>query len=286
MSKKHFISAVFFVVIIACFSFIGDNTSVLKSDGGPPYNTNAPLEKTCSGIEGANACHSGGIPDNSGPGTPSILFSGGTTYVPGVTYTVTPTITHPNRNRFGFQIVSLTDNNNLFSGTINLLDTAKTRQQQPTWGPGQDRIFVMHRLAGSYPTTPNLGQWSYQWTAPATNVGNISFYACFNAANNDNTNDPGDETYYAKITLTPSAVGIASIDKDALVFSVYPNPASSLITLQSVTKLGTVIIYNSLGEIVFQKPSSNFKEEIDISGLPSGNYVVYAQNTLQKLVKE
>src|SRR5437016_930850 len=106
MTKKFPGIAFLFFTVIISVAFVGNDNQVQKSDGGPPYNTNAPGEKTCSGVEGANSCHSGGIPDNSGPGTPSIVFSGGTTYVPGQTYTITPTIYHPTRNRFGFQIVS------------------------------------------------------------------------------------------------------------------------------------------------------------------------------------
>jgi len=229
--KKYFIPVFFSLVVITAFSFIGDNYSVYKLDGGPPYNTNAPGEKTCSGTEGVSPCHSGGIPDNSGPGTPLITFSGGSVYVPGQTYTVTVTINHPVSNVFGFQIVSLRDNNNMFTGSINLLDTARTRSQQPTWGSGQDRIFVMHRIAGTTPLTPNQGQWSYEWTAPSSNVGNISFYACMVAGNNNATSDPGDEVYWAKITIGVSAVGITNMDPVELSIRAFPNPASEYVQL-------------------------------------------------------
>lgn len=276
MTKKFISISISVVALAFCLAFV-DNDSVQKSDGGPPYNTNAPLEKTCSGSEGANSCHSGGIPDNSGPGTPNILFSGGSVYVPGQTYTITPTITHPTVNRFGFQIVSLQDNNNLFTGTINLLDTAKTRQQQPTWGPGQDRIFVMHRLAGTYPTTPNVGQWSYEWTAPSTSVGNISFYACFNAANNNNTNDPGDQTYWKKITISPSAVGITSLSQNKPYVAVYPSPANEMINIELLNvKVQEVelSIVDVQGRILKKINPENEKQIIDVSGMENGLYSI------------
>jgi hypothetical protein len=213
------------VLIAGVVSFVSDNATH-KSAGGPPYNTNAPGEKTCSGAEGSsNSCHSGGIPDNSGIGTPNILFSGGSVYVPGQTYTITPTISHATRNRFGFQIVSLKDADSLFTGSIVLLDSTRTQSQQPTYGSYQDRIFVMHQLPGTYPGTPNLGQWSYKWTAPLVSVGNISFYACFLAANNNNTNDSGDETYWKKITISPSAVSVHEWT-NAPHLKVFPNPAT------------------------------------------------------------
>lgn len=295
MKKNYFIPAATAVVALALFSFIGDTNSVMKSDGGPPYNTNAPLDKTCSGPEGTNPCHSGGIPDNSGLGTPNIIFSGGTVYVPGQTYTITPTITHPSRNRFGFQVVSLDDNTNMFTGALSLLDTAKTRQQQPTWGAGQDRIYVMHRLAGTYPTTPNLGNWSYQWTAPATNVGNISFYACFLAANNNNTNDAGDETYWKKITISPSAVGVSELQND-LHLSVYPNPCSEYLYLtyylnESVSLMCELIDMQgkTVRNLIDKKNVSGlYQEKVMLDDLAKGIYFVKSRvgekERIQKVV--
>jgi hypothetical protein len=286
VAKKIVLIAVFFIVIGASLAFIGDGNKTLKSDGGPPYNTNAPGEKTCSGAEGANGCHSGGIPDNSGPATTSIIFSGGTTYVPGQTYTITPTISHPSRNRFGFQIVSLKDSNNLFVGTINLIDTNKTRMQQPTWGSYQDRIFTMHRLAGSYPTSPNTGQWSYKWTAPPYNQGKISFYACFLAANNNNTNDGGDETYYAKITINAATSGIIE-NKETEGISVYPNPASTFVTLSyifnkpSLIRSDLINIEGKLVQILINEHIANghFKEKIFFNeDVPDGFYFI--KNTI------
>lgn len=231
LKRKYLMPATFCVIVAMAFSFIKGKDAVYKLDGGPPYNTKAPGEKTCSGGEGTSLCHGGGIPDNAGPGTPSITFSGGSVYVPGQTYTVTITITHPLAGCFGFQIVSLDDNTNMFTGSITLLDTAKTRMQQPTWGSAQDRIYVMHRIAGTTPTTPGQGQWSYQWTAPSTNVGNISFYSCNVAGNNNALNDSGDETYWKKITISPSAVGIDHSNPQAFELSVFPNPVNESINL-------------------------------------------------------
>lgn len=277
MPKKLIgISGIIFTLLF-CVGFILNDTRIHKSDGGPPYNTKAPGEKTCSGSEGANACHGGGIADNSGQGTPSILFSGGTSYIPGQTYTITPSISHPTLNRFGFQIVSLKDKDNLFTGTITPIDTAKTRVQQPTWGSYQDRIFMMHRIAGSYPTTPNLGQWSYKWTAPSTNQGSITFYACFLAANNNNANDAGDQTYYTKLTIYPSSIGIGSLNENKIICTVYPNPATEILTVDLnglKEKNIEVSILNFQGQLVKKKNMSSTKETIEIAGLERGVYSV------------
>ncbi|MDZ4757425.1 MAG: choice-of-anchor V domain-containing protein [Bacteroidota bacterium] len=215
--KKNIITASFTIILFLFYSLIA------KNDGGPPYNTKAPGEKSCSGTEGANSCHSGGIADNAGPGTASIIFdNGNTTYIPGQTYIIKPRITHYTLNKFGFQIVSLRNSDNKFTGTITLIDTNKTRMQSPTWGSYQDRNFVMHRIAGTAPVSANTGEWTYQWKAPSTNQGAITFYASMLAANGDNASDKNDQTYNTKLIITPFNT-IENVSTEPVV-SVYPNP--------------------------------------------------------------
>lgn len=285
-----FIKIVGIVVAVAiCVAFVG-NGNVQKSAGAPSYVTNAPGEQTCSGAEGTNPCHGGGIADNSGPGTPSILFSGGTTYVPGQTYTITPTINHPISNRFGFEIVSLKDSTNTFAGAITLIDPNKTQTEQPTTGSFLDRIYVTHQLMGTYPTTTHLGQWTYKWTAPPYNQGNISFYACYLAANNNNTNDPGDETYWAKITISPSGVGIAPVSENKIELSVYPNPANDVLNVEftDIKKENIVLsIMDVQGKIVKKIIVQNSKEIIETRDLENGAYsVVITENQKMLSIKK
>lgn len=227
------------------FSVIENRNSCsenLKSAGGPPYNTNAPGEKTCSGPEGTNDCHSGGIPDNTGPATCSISSSGGTQYVPGQTYAITPTITHATYMRFGFQLVVLSGVNDANMGDIQITDTTTTRSTFPAYGNFQTREYAMHKLAGTY-FVSTTGLWSFNWQAPSTNLGNVIMYACFNAVNNNNINDPGDETYYTTLTLTPSAAGVNKADGFSAL-TVFPNPARDFFNLEINTKeSGKVSVY-------------------------------------------
>ena len=89
MKKTKLIVGILFISSIGLISSTlidtGNPHDTMKSGGGPTNNTNAPGEKTCSGTEGTNACHSGSIPDNTGPATTAITSSGGTMYVPGQT---------------------------------------------------------------------------------------------------------------------------------------------------------------------------------------------------------
>ena len=260
----------------------------LKSMGGPPYNTNAPGEKTCSGTEGTSTCHSGCIPDNSGSGTPSIISSGGTLYVPGQTYTITPTITHATRMRFGFQLVALRTSNNANAGTIILTDTAKTDARFPTYGNYQTRYYIMHKKAGTYFST-TTGQWPFLWKAPATNVGTITMYACFNAANDDGFST-GDECYFTTLTLIPSLSGINEQDEISLL-NVYPNPGNGEFYVKMNGVEETVFtVYNVQGNKVQQFTSPAETVKLDIRNNTKGIYFLVVSNeqstSVHKLIVE
>lgn len=75
------------------------------------------------------------------------------------------------------------------------------------------------------------------------------------------------------------------INKNAQI-NIYPTPANNHIIIQSIAELGTITIYSSLGETVLQTKSKNKREQIDISRLITGIYIIEAQNTFLKLIKD
>jgi hypothetical protein len=86
--------------------------------------------------------------------------------------------------------------------------------------------------------------------------------------------------------IVANCTGIEGYNQNTSGMLVYPNPSSGNITIQSGSELGTISIYNSLGEIVLQTASKNAQEQIDISKFSSGVYSVQIQNSFVKLVKE
>ena len=279
----------FTAISLISFSVIDTDSphSPYKSMGGPPYNTNAPGEKTCSGIEGTSPCHSGGIPDNSGPATCSIISSGGTMYVPGQTYTITPTITHATRTRFGFQLTARRASNNANTGnlTVAIADTAKMWTQFPGYGTCQTCEFVMHKKTGSY-FLGTTGSWSFTWTAPASNVGNIKMYCCFNAADNNNT-ETGDEIYYTTLTLTPSSTGINDLSDLSSLIDVFPNPTKGKFQVSgSGFQVSGLEVYNSMGEKIYSVVPSSDHSFIDISSQPKGLYFIKISSEGRTAVKK
>jgi len=287
--KKNTLIIVLFIASLGLISFsVIDHDPIhsnMKSGGGPTDNTNAPTEKTCSGPEGTSACHSGGIPDNSGPATCAIISSGGIMYVPGQTYTITPTITHATRIRFGFQCTARRLSNNNVAGNIIVSDATNTWLHPATFANCTSCQYICHTLSGSsFPTT--TGQWSFIWTAPATNIGNVRFYACFGAANNNNTNDSGDETYYTTLTLTPSMTGINELEF-LYDISISPNPSTGEFFVKTeITDSKEFSVFNVQGKLVEQFSSSAEINKIDLKNQPKGLYFVKITSGEKTAVKK
>lgn len=74
-----------------------------------------------------------------------------------------------------------------------------------------------------------------------------------------------------------SLTSIATID-NLQEISIYPIPSTDNITIESSSVLGLVTIFDYLGQIVFQTKSDNKKEQIDISQLASGMYLLETQS--------
>ena len=66
--------------------------------------------------------------------------------------------------------------------------------------------YVEHTQNGSSRIQTGSQTYEFDWTPPATAVGNITIYVAGNAANG-NGNEQGDHIYTANYTLTPAAAG-------------------------------------------------------------------------------
>jgi hypothetical protein len=81
--------------------------------------------------------------------------------------------------------------------------------------------------------------------------------------------------------------GLGITEAQQIQFSVYPNPSESDITITSANNpISTVEIYNVLGQLVLNLNfSDNFSENIDISSLRSGLYLIKINgSTTKKLI--
>lgn len=221
------------------FLFVGyKNLPDPMSNGAPAASTGAPDEMHCSNT----GCHSDYAPNAGTAQLTASIADGITSYEPGKTYPVTVSTTDPGLVRFGFQAVALKNSDNTNAGYIKITDAPRT-QIIPGYGKTADRKYATYTYEGTNAVSAGLGKWSFEWTAPETNEGPITFYIASVAANNDGT-DAGDYTYSKRITLDPAAVS----------WSVYPNMSSSGFSVEcSAMPIENLKIYNSTGNNVFEK---------------------------------
>ena len=88
------------------------------------------------------------------------------------------------------------------------------------------------------------------------------------------------------IESTDEIVGIEDIKKVSIEktsLSIYPNPASNFIRINTSQKIDKISIYDLQGRRVYQNTNSNSPNSIDISQLPNGVYSLYLQTENEPL---
>ncbi|PYS68015.1 MAG: hypothetical protein DMF69_21420 [Acidobacteria bacterium] len=258
MSQKHRYSLerVRLIIVPAILAaivgfFLSTNTTTQPvhafSAGPPPGYSGAPGEEP----EACAECH---VPANAGTG--QINITAPQTYVPGQTYPITVTHTNPDptRVRWGFQLTVL-DTSDEKAGELVPLDG--TTQLINNAGPGGARQYIEHTAVGTFIGQQNTASWTFNWTAPPTDVGFVSFYAAGNQANNDG-NTSGDFIYKTFVAAAP-----ASTTPDFVV-SVSPSTR-------------TVVPVGSAQYTVTVTPLAGFTGPVALStnGLPTGANAVF-----------
>ncbi|MFN2394239.1 MAG: choice-of-anchor V domain-containing protein [Bacteroidales bacterium] len=180
MKKKFTIYLLFFAAVI--FISLTPHTGDKNSSQAPIGRTGAPGDGTCGD------CHSGGSY------TGQILFELGdgtiTEYTPGETYTIAFTGDF-NAPRFGFSVTALNANDDP-AGDFAVLNDDNTYKAVAA----NDRQYIGHKNAN------DNNEWEFEWTAPSSDVGNITFYYVINAANGDNGTG-GDYIELGATSLAP-----------------------------------------------------------------------------------
>lgn len=168
--------------------------------GAPTGRTGAPGESTCT------SCHN----QNAGNGQINIIAPA--SYIPGQTYEVQiqETTSDTSRAIWGFETTSLAGTAMAGSYTNT---TGNTRIRVAT-----TKSYVTHTSAGTFPATTGGATWTFNWTAPATDVGPVTFYAAGLLGDNDG-GDGGDRTVTttALVPSQPAVVihhGFADFDGD------------------------------------------------------------------------
>jgi len=170
-----------------------------------------PEEDSCTD------CHSG--PPGSGSAT--VTFPGTLTYTPGAKQHLVVNIADSAQKRWGFQLTARQANSSSTqAGTFTpgadgytQLVCTQTNFRSQAFGNacatnGMALEYIEHTQTGSRLGTAGAATFEFDWTPPATDVGNLVVYIAALAANGDNTSR-GDHTYTARYTLTSPSAGPA-----------------------------------------------------------------------------
>ncbi|MBS1647746.1 MAG: VCBS repeat-containing protein [Bacteroidetes bacterium] len=147
--------------------------------------------------------------------------------------------------------------------------------------------------AGSTEVLTASGAATYTWTAPSSfsmsptasasvsvsPTVNITYSVVGMDTNGCMNKDTAHITVY-------NCTGIEQFAQNKNDISVYPNPATNQIMLQSTKEIGSVAIYNSIGQAVEVMNVRDTKTWIDISRYTPGIYMIVVGSAYLRFMKE
>ncbi|CAN5367919.1 hypothetical protein BH10ACI2_BH10ACI2_19970 [soil metagenome] len=198
------ISVVLVFAVFAAFGFMFGGGIFGRShasiSGPPASHTGAPGELNCTD------CH------NAASGVGQLSIVAPASYTPGQTYQlqVRHATTDTTRKRWGFEMTALASN--VMAGAFANVNTATQIVS------GASKRYVEQTSTGTFQNQTGGATWTINWTAPATNVGPVTFYAAGIQSNN-NGSESGDQTYLTNVVVpaTPTVVihhGFMDFDGD------------------------------------------------------------------------
>jgi uncharacterized protein (TIGR03437 family) len=232
-NRKFLITKI--VLVAAVVPFL-----IYAYESGPPWGyTAAPGDNATGCI--TSGCHVG--TPNTGGGSVQVSLPGGvTTYTPGgPAVQVTVLITDTKMRSYGFQLTARSGTAGTTQAGSFLPTDANTQLMcadgsDPTTAcPSQFPVEdIEHTVTGWSNSIGSRGSFTYtfNWTPPATNVGNVTFYIAANCGTGTASVTPTD-VYLAHQVLTPGSGApppVPAITKNGVV-PVY----SSATTIQATS---------------------------------------------------
>lgn len=263
--------------IMAFSSGGGDETQ--STSGAPGAYAGDPA----SGSANCRTCHTGAPLGNlTGVITSTIPPSG---YIAGSTYTITANFVRAGHLKFGFEI-SPQNSSGVLQGTMANINT-----QTQLINAGTYITHTSTGVSGSGSKT-----WNFQWTAPATGQGPVTFYGMFNATNN-NLNALGDSVFESTTGVKENTTAVQNIEENNFSVSIFPNPAIDFLNLRinldelSSVQMDLLDIRGNRIENLFSEEQMNgeVSKSFDVSPYPKGIYFLRLRTegnySLHKVIK-
>lgn len=241
MKKNYFFKILLFSIPLGAFVLMSSSGGRDDARTGSPGDGGA----TCS------ACHTT-TPTTQSVNIATNIPAGG--YDLNTNYTVTVSVTSTSPDH-GFQLTAERTSDNTKVGSF-------------TAGGGS-------RVTGQRITHANDSQssWTFTWTSPASDQGDIKFYAAAVAADGNGSNGAGDVT----VSTETGAFNVLGISEAKLLkFDMYPNPSADEVKIQlpSGTSSASVSMYDYVGRLVYTKTVTDVDNTIDVRDLSQGMYLL------------
>lgn len=234
--------------------------------GAQAGKSGAPGDANCT------QCHGGSVLT----GGTTLSLSSGLTYIPGATSTVN--ISNSNSGtKNGFQAVVL-NSSDANVGTIVVTDATNTNTVV-----GSGRTYINHTSNGTAESA-----YTFDWTAPSSGGGDVTFYVAYNASNANGQNS-GDAIYITQHTFSEQGAAISENDLNDNFSVGYMSLENSLIvkfegqdnapaTINVIDLSGKSVFFDNLSNTV--EGESEEKVVLDKT-LKSGIYIVqlFVNNT-------
>ena len=142
-----------------------------------------------------------------------------------------------------------------------------------------DMVAAMKYLQG---TGPKAGSYTLKKLSGYPDLRGLMTWSI----NNDQSTSCGGASY-SFADAAEQAIGTIGVEevKKAVAFTVFPNPATSTITVQQKNTSASVMqIVDNQGKVVFTSTLTAASTTVDVSPLATGFYAVVMNGTTQKLL--
>ncbi|HKK75546.1 MAG TPA: choice-of-anchor V domain-containing protein [Saprospiraceae bacterium] len=196
---------------------------MIANSGGPGAITGRDRTGSPIASGSCNNCHIGG--DYGTEVSVSLLQDSREVqeYIPGQAYTFKVKINTNNpAERYGFQAVALTDQNNDNAGVFG------------TPPAGTQITNLNGRAYFEHANKLQVDSMEIEWVAPEAGTGTVEFYAAGNAVNNA-SGSGGDDSDVLDVPLTVTesvASGLTAVRQLNLDWQIFPNPAREQVWIQ------------------------------------------------------
>jgi|TARA_B100000315_G_scaffold251982_1_gene287798 hypothetical protein len=225
------------------------SAGALASSGGPPPENSAGESTVISGCN----CHGVGAPANGGTSTEVVVSISGVphSYDVDQAYEFSIKVEHSSNTAGGFMLSSGG------SGTFSWADGVDIR---PADGSDDPKSATTTTDNISHSDTTDPAEWTFTWTAPSTDSGDISFYLAGNSVDGHGTNDEQDAWNLLSFVINSPPSSSAQSDLSTRFISVgdyeslfvsEPDPAAlehekQLELAESVFTTGNTLFWSSL----------------------------------------